>query len=538
MKEALFWADKKARAILERKKFHYLDKEIPKFERYTIKTSASISGVLHIGRLSDTIRADSVCTALRDLGQPSELIWVAEDMDPLRKVPEGVPKSYREYIGMSVVDVPDPWGCHSSFAEHHTSKYMEVLEKFTSTKPKIYSMSEEYRRGRFRPYIKTMLERLEAVMGIQNKYREEPLHPGWSPFTPVCENCGKIITAKAKDFKERKVIYKCEDYPFETEVAVGCGHEGESDPLKDRGKLMWKGEWAAQWARWKVVSEGAGKEYIVPSSAWWINAEIVEKVLDFPMPVPVFYEHLMIDGKKMSASLGNVVYPSEWLEVAPPQLLRFFYNKKLMKTRSFSWRDLPTVYDDYDYHAKIYSGEEKIENEKEERHMKRLYQISQLGEIEGPISLPFSHAVAISQIFKEEEALVASLMRSGHYRKEAHDSIIQRIRLAGNWVNKYAPEEMKVNLEIDVEATKSKLSKNQKAFLKSLANWLKEKDRTADEIHNEIYSLGKELDLPPKEAFQALYLSVLGVPRGPRAGALIASLDKGWTVRRLDEVSG
>ena len=68
-------------------------------------------------------------------------------------------------------------------------------------------------------------------------------------------------------------------------------------------------------------------------SAWWVNAEICEKVLDFPMPVPIFYEYLIIDNQKMSASVGNVVYPRDWLEIARPELLRYFYNKRLMKTR-------------------------------------------------------------------------------------------------------------------------------------------------------------------------------------------------------------
>ena len=119
MNNHIFWADQKAEEIISRRKFKYVDKEIPNFEEYTIKTSASISGVLHIGRLSDSIRGDSVCKALLERGFKARLIWVAEDMDPLRKIPEGVPKDYEEYIGMPVSDIPDPWGCHKSYSEHH-----------------------------------------------------------------------------------------------------------------------------------------------------------------------------------------------------------------------------------------------------------------------------------------------------------------------------------------------------------------------------------------------------------------------------------
>ena len=110
--EELFWADQLAKEIRERNKFRYLEKEIPKFDRFVVKTSASVSGVLHIGRLSDTIRSESVFRALQDAGAKAEFIWVAEDMDPLRKIPEGVPKNYIEYIGMPVTDIPDTWGCN------------------------------------------------------------------------------------------------------------------------------------------------------------------------------------------------------------------------------------------------------------------------------------------------------------------------------------------------------------------------------------------------------------------------------------------
>jgi len=530
--EGMFWADQKAGEVVNRK-FHYIEGDVPEFKEYVVKTSASISGVLHIGRLSDSIRGDSVARALDDSGYNAKLIWVAEDMDPLRKIPEGVPESYSEYIGAPVTNIPDPDGCHASYAEHHTSAYMEVFEEFIRSKITKYSMSEEYKKGSFNPYIKAMLENLDSVIKIQNKYRENPLPAGWSPFTPICTNCGKVITARLKGFDGKIASYKCEDYSFETTTAKGCGHEGEMDPLKDPGKLMWKGEWAAQWDRWQVSAEGAGKEYVVPTSAWWVNAEIAEKIHGFPMPVPIFYEHIMIDGQKMSASLGNVVYPRDWLKVAPSNLLRFFYNKKIMKTRSFSFGELPKLYDDYDTHARMYAGETKTQNEKEMMHMKRLFEISQVRALEIPPPLPFSHACMVSQIFTDEESITKSLKRSGHYDENAKEQMVERLALARNWAKKYAPEESKINLDIDVEKTKEELDGLQKKFLKELADWLLESDRTSDEINEKIYTTSKDLDMPLKTTFAAIYMAIMGAERGPRASTFIASLDKKWVIERF-----
>ena len=521
--DALFWADQKARDIVERREFKYIKKEIPGFDKFTVKTSASLSGVLHIGRLSDTIRGDSVHKALKDYGVDTELIWVAEDMDPLRKVPKGVPANYENYLGMPVTDVPDPDGCHDSYAEHFVSKYFEVIDEFVDTDMKKYSMREEYKKGNFSVYIKKMLDNVDTVREILNKYRTNQLSEGWSPWTPICDKCGKIDTCKVKSFDGKKVHYSCEDYEFEKTIAKGCGYIGENDPKKCNGKLMWKSEWAAQWARWGVCTEGAGKEYQVPNSAFWVNAEIVERVLDYPSPEPIFYEHLLIDNVKMSASLGNVVYPHNWLEAATPQLLRYFYNKRLMRTRSFSWKDLSKFYDEYDNAARVYYGLERIENEKEEMQIKKLFMASQLSEIESPVNINFSHASLLAQVFTKDSDIVKSLKKTGHYDEKQHLSIFTRIKKARAWLEKYAPEEAKFTIQEKVpEIT---LAENLKSALREIPE-LVEKHHDEQSLFNGFYELIKKNNLTAKEFFGASYKILLNRDRGPKLATLLLSVDK------------
>ncbi len=539
---SLFWADQIADKIINRKKFLYLEKEVPKFKKYVIKTSASISGVLHIGRLSDTVRAESVYKALEDAGVKAELIWVAEDMDPLRKIPEGVPKSYAEYIGMPVTDIPDTYGCHKSYGEHHVSEYFKVLGRFVSVEMKRFSMREEYRKGNFNAYIKMLLSRIEDVIEILNKYRANKLPHGWSPWTPICDNCGKIITPKVLGIENGKVLYKCQDYKFEKYVAKGCGFEGENDPLKGNGKLMWKSEWASQWARWNICSEGAGKEYQVPGSAFWINAEICEKILDFPSPIPIFYEHIMIDGKKMSASLGNVIYPKDWLEVAEPELLRFFYNKKLMKTRSFSWKLLPNLYDEYDYCRNVYYDKIKIENEKQKNHLKRLYEISQINQIpeEPHLCIPYSYASLIAQVVPKEQMLektVEILKKSGHLKhnlsEEDKKAIALRLKLAKTWAEKYADERYKIKL---AEITPTGISENQRQALKLLAEHLEKREYSDEELSNLFRQISKETNLQAKEFFSGVYQALLGRSYGPKLSTFILAVGPKKVVKLLKKI--
>lgn len=533
-KEELFWADQLAGRIVNRNKFHYLDKHIPSFKEFTVKTSASISGVLHIGRLSDTIRGATVARALMDAGKKVNFIWVAEDMDPLRSVPSGVPKSYEKYAGMAVSDLPDPDGCHKSYAEHHTEDYFKVLDEFVFIPMKKYSMRAEYRKGGLKPFIKKILEHLKENVEIQNKYRQNPLRPGWSPWTPVCRNCGKIATPRIDKYEDGVIHYHCDDYKFEKVLAKGCGYEGTADPLKDDGKLMWKSEWASQWAYWNVCSEGAGKEYQVPSSAWWVNAEICERILDFPMPVPIFYEHLMIDGVKMSASLGNIVYPKDWLEVATPQLLNFFYNKRLMKTRSFSWKDLGLLYDDYDRAAKVYFDKEKLDNKKEEQHLKRLYSVANNPKkVEKIVPVAFAHAVFVSQVFAERKDLLEGLRKTGHYDKALEKELLARVEKAREWVEKYAPDEQKFVLQ--KELSEMVLTDGQREAIRSVVKFVREKNPKEQELFNYFYEVMKQHGLRQSEFFTPFYRILLGKERGPRLASFLLALgDK--ALRLLERV--
>jgi len=518
----IFWADKLARKIVERKNFHYLNREIPKREEFVVKSSASISGVLHIGRLSDTIRGDSVFMALKELGVKARYIWVAEDMDPLRKVPAGVPPDYEKYIGMPITSVPDPWGCHSSYAEHHKSEYLKVIRKFVHSDLEIYSMQEEYNKGSFTPFIRMAMEHIEEIKQIMSKYRTTPIPEGWSPWVPVCKKCGKISTTRVTKVENGLVYYECRDYHFETKTAKGCGYKGVADPTKDKGKLMWKSEWAAQWARWNVCTEGAGKEYQVPMSAFWTNGEIAERVFNFPMPEPIFYEHLMIDNMKMSASLGNVVYPKDWLEVAEPEHLRFFYNKRLMKTRSFSWKDLPQLYEEYDRAAAIYFGMEALDNKNDEAHIKRLYEISAIRK-EPPLRMSFSHAVVVAQLFQDEESIISSLKKTGHYSEEDHQRIMNRIAKARFWVEHYAPEDIRFKLQESVNPGLN-LSEKQKEALRKVAKLIREGHSDEKDFSEKMYAAVKEVGIDTKDFFRAGYLVLLNKERGPRLAPFLLTL--------------
>ncbi|CCH64865.1 Lysyl-tRNA synthetase (class I) [Richelia intracellularis HM01] len=50
------------------------------------------------------------------------------------------------------------------------------------------------------------------------------------------------------------------------------------------------------------------------------------------------------------------------------------------------------------------------------------------------------------------------------------------------------------------------------------------------------FSISKELEINPANAFQSIYLSFLGKVRGPKAGTLLSYLDKSFVISRIHDV--
>ncbi len=528
MGEDVFWAEKLAKEIAGRKNFKFTAKQVPKLDEWTVKSSSSLSGVLHIGRLSDLIRGEAVSRALEKQGFKQKFIYVTEDMDPLRKVPKGVPQDFEQYIGAPVCDIPDPFGCHNSYAEHFVSTFFDVLNDFLFVEPDIYSMRKEYAKGSFNDSIKVLMENADKVRAIIESKQDSELPSEWSPWKPICEKCGKIQTTVLTKVDGLKVSYKCQDYSFEKHTAKGCGFEGESDLKKANGKLVWKSEWAAQWLHWNVCSEGAGKEYEAKNSAFWVNAEICEKVLGFPMPVPIFYEHLMVDGVKMSASLGNVVYPKDWATVSRPEALKYLYMKKIMKSRSFSWRDIPVIELELD-RALASKGNRLVEYSKIK------------GRGLSAVPVDYSTIASLVQLFSDEKGVLGVLSSMGllpeKLSKGEKDSLSERIGFARIWVEKYAPEESKLSfLETLSDSQTSAMDAEARKLLSDVANEV-ETLSLADEIQQAIFETAKSNTVPPKQMFKAIYLSLTGKESGPRAGMLVLALGKEKCLARLKEAS-
>ena len=117
------WIDKLASELLERENSHGRNTDLIRVE-----SGLGASGIPHIGSLGDAVRAYGVKLALENLGYNSELIAYSDDLDGLRKIPDGLNVD-DDQIGRRVSAIPDPKGCHESYGQHMSSLLLEGLDE-------------------------------------------------------------------------------------------------------------------------------------------------------------------------------------------------------------------------------------------------------------------------------------------------------------------------------------------------------------------------------------------------------------------------
>jgi lysyl-tRNA synthetase class 1 len=105
---------------------------------------------------------------------------------------------------------------------------------------------------------------------------------------------------------------------------------------------------------------------------------------------------------------------------------------------------------------------------------------------------------------------------------------MELLPLAGNWADEYSEGISLAEKMPDV----SGLSDAQKKALASIADLL-DKSWTDKDFAKQIFEAARSNDVKPGQLFKAIYTTLLGKPRGPRAAPFILSLDKDFAQKRL-----
>lgn len=509
------WYDKTALQIIERER-----KLGRSLDLIRTEMGIGVSGIPHVGQFGDSSRSYAVAVALQAQGYRSELIAFADDRDGLRKVPAGLPRSLKKYLGHPVREIPDPYGCHESFAEHMTLLLVEALDK-CGVQHKLVSGAEMYEKGMLSNEIKTILMNAKRVGEIireevgQEKY-EEVL-----PYFAVCSECGRIYTTKAYEFlpKEDKVLYACEGMEIKGQWFKGCGHKGEADYRKGEGKLVWKVEFAARWKALDIRFEAYGKDI---ADSVRVNDRICQEILGWPPPSHAQYE-MFLDksGRKISKSAGNVFTPQVWFRYGSPQSLVLLMLKRFVGTRSLSVVDIPQYMNELDELEDIYFGKKQIPEKKEYAKLTGLYKYCWwLKPPSKPsIHVPYNLLVYLARVAPKgsEVNYITQKLREYGYLKDEKlpDDLSRRIEYARNWARDF----------MEIKETTIKLSSQEISAVNKLMDIL-QAEADENQIQTAIFSVAREHNIQPSRFFKILYTILLGVSEGPRLGPYIIAMER------------
>ena len=462
---------------------------------HVVVTGISPSGVIH--NLREVLVAEAVANALRERGAAVRFIFHADTIDPLRKIAPGIPESYERYMGHSLSRVPDPEGCHASYAEHFLVPFEEALREM-GMDIEVLRSHELYEAGVYTDVTREAIEGTDDLRGILQDVSGRQMPEHWSPYLPR-RTSGRLTGARVLEHVpgESSVVFADED-----------GFEEAADYSKGEGKLQWRVELAARWKALGVTFEPFGKDHTSRGGSTDTADRMAREVFHYPVPGRYEYEWNYIKGQgAMSSSRGIVLLPKDLLRIMPPDALR----------RLFLGRDPARAIE-----IDLEGGFPRFMDE--------------FNAASGGTDAPFAHLVVVAQTVGGDVEAAAEMLRRGGYEAAARDPgrLAQDLHYARNWAREWAPENLRVGL-LDPERSNevaAGLDEEQRAYLRDVSEKL-EPEMDGEAVQDLLYSTAVGRDLKPKRAFAAVYGVLLGRKSGPKAGPFIAGLPRDEVSKRF-----
>jgi len=515
-------------------------------EPYHVDDMKTPSGQIHIGSLRGVLIHDVIHKQFLKEGKQSEYTYIYNDMDPMNKVPVYL-NGYDSELGKPLFNIKAPEG-DLNFAEYFADIFTNAFNTIGANPTILYS-SQMYKAGKFNEVIKEALDKVEEIRKVYQEVAGYEKPEGWYPVQVICPQCGKVGTTIVTGWDGTNVQFECKTDLVKW--AVGCGFKGEIYPFDGNAKLMWKVDWPAHWKVLGINVEGAGKDH---SSAGGSRDMAVHlcKMFGIPEPMDIPYEWFLTkEGTKMSTSKGIGMYAKDLIELLPPEVARFLilrthYNSAIL----FDPNDdtVPDLYDEFDRCGKNYYMKEdeatfdakgnKIDKDIDASkyfesaiirdHFKTTNFLPRFRTLSVLIQMP---SIDIYEWAKTEK---------GAELTESEKTILdERIAFANIWLKSYAPEKYLFRFSENIPEGTKDLTDAQKAFLKSVSEMLQTiyaQDKTADELQFDIYELTKKMVIPSKDAFKAIYISLIGKDSGPKAGWLIKDIGYANVVERFSSL--
>jgi lysyl-tRNA synthetase class 1 len=509
-----------------------------------VNDSKTPSGTVHVGSLRGPVILDVIVRALRAAGHQTTLLYGVDDLDPMDAQALLTPDAVDRFMGMPLAHVPDPDpDGHGSYARHFAGLFIDTFAGLGIHPDRYYWMSELYAAGDMDRYLRTALERAATVREVYLRVSHVQRPAGWLPVHVICPSCGKVGTTLATDWDGETVAFECR--ADLVTWARGCGASGRVAPFGGAAKLPWNLEWAAQWSHFGVTIEPCGKDLATAGGSRDRSDAIAREVFEREPPLNVPYEFLNIGGRKMSTSRGRGAAAHHVAEVVPPQQLRLLMVRP-RPNHAIDWDPegtdaIPRLFDESDRIAAATAGRE-VRGELPP-DADRLFAASLLDPdadlaAEAATYRPaFAHLALLVQIPSVDVRARIEAEKGEPLTPREEAVLDERIAAARAWLAAYAPERARLAIQRDgLPAVVAELDQAQRAALAVLAETLPA-DWNGEAIQGAIFEAARSGDVPAGRIFAALYLAFLGQAHGPRAGWLLAGLDRDFVARRLREAA-
>ncbi|HEX7259570.1 MAG TPA: lysine--tRNA ligase [Candidatus Saccharimonadia bacterium] len=493
-----------------------INKRYPEGE-IVVSSGISPSASYHIGHFREVMTNEAMAWALRQRGRTVRHIHVVDNFDPLRTWYDFLPPAKQDYAGWPVALIPDPEGdCHASYADHFYSLFeisFEPMGLTGATFEIIKSYEDLYKPGHMNRYIEKALEQTPKIKTIFKQLVNRDLSEDWSPVL-VLDETGRFVKGDIATWdRDAKTM---NGHPYENGLA----------------KLDWRLDWPARWVYLGVNVESFGaQEHGAAGGSYQTGAEFVKQIFGGQPPYgEVRYGHIHRLGEnlKMSSSKGNVITPTDALEIMPAEVFRYFMVRSRPERKLY-----------FDSGLGLFNLIDEFAAAQADPHheFRDAYEFAVAGKTERVISrVSFKHLVQVYQAAQGDiEGTLQTLERTGYEAavKVEKAIITEELKFVHNWLKKHAPEA--VRFSVQQKLPEVNLNETQTAFLSQLADAVKEYEAELDgkAMHVLIYAAAEKTEIGPKDGFSALYRVILNKDYGPKAGWFLASLDRDWLVKRL-----
>ena len=281
------------------------DQAVERLASHPIVTIATGATCAYLGderNLREFLIADETARRLRIAGHTVFTLLIDDSLDPLnfRQLRVAVDKDpelmerYMPWCGRPISLLPDPWGCHDSYAAHFEQKLLDRLHTL-DCHPALISTASLYRNGVYAPYVREILERHDEVLDfLRGRF------PDYTPdklFWVLCPDCGYIDETRIESIAPPHLDFSC----------GRCARKIRTRIDGVQGKFNWKLDCALRWAIFNIHAEPFSKAYLEPQAGSFVVAQALsEQFFQGHQVLPLHYGTIKMDRSISYKLLGSL----------------------------------------------------------------------------------------------------------------------------------------------------------------------------------------------------------------------------------------